>query len=224
MPISSTNSGSDRVRVAIIDDHPLFRDGVVATLSADKTLDVVGQGATADQAIQISQDILPDVLLLDISIPGGGIEAMREIARLCPYVKVVMLTASENEKHVSDALEAGARGYILKGVGAQELIRTVHAVNQGDSYVTPQLAARLLSMMKSPHAAPASGNELPALTRREEQILDSVAVGKTNKEIARILNISEKTVKHYMTNIMHKLQVRNRVEAALMAKRKPQDA
>ena len=223
MPISSTNPGSDKVRVAIIDDHPLFRDGVVATLNADKTLEVVGQGATAEQAVQISQDILPDVLLLDISIPGGGIEAMREIARLCPYVKVVMLTASENEKHVSDALEAGARGYILKGVGAQELIRTVHAVNQGDSYVTPQLAARLLSMMKSPQAAPASGNDLPALTRREEQILDSVAVGKTNKEIARILNISEKTVKHYMTNIMHKLQVRNRVEAALIAKRKPSE-
>ena len=220
MQTSSNNSGSDKVRIAIIDDHPLFRDGVAATLAADKTLEVVGQGATAEQAIQISQDILPDVLLLDISIPGGGIEAMREIARLCPYVKVVMLTASENEKHVSDALEAGARGYILKGVGAQELIRTVHAVNQGDSYVTPQLAARLLTMMKSSQATPAAGNDLPALTRREEQILDSVAVGKTNKEIARILNISEKTVKHYMTNIMHKLQVRNRVEAALIVKRK----
>ncbi len=220
MQTSSNIIGSDKVRIAVIDDHPLFRDGVVATLGADKTLEVVGQGATAEQAIQISQDILPDVLLLDISIPGGGIEAMREIARLCPYVKVVMLTASENEKHVSDALEAGARGYILKGVGAQELIRTVHAVNQGDSYVTPQLAARLLTMMKSTQATPAAANDLPALTRREEQILDSVAVGKTNKEIARILNISEKTVKHYMTNIMHKLQVRNRVEAALVAKRK----
>ena len=220
MQTTSQNPGTDRVRVAIIDDHPLFRDGVSATLRADKTLEVVGHGGTADQAVQISQDILPDVLLLDISIPGGGIEAMREIARLCPIVKVIMLTASENEKHVSDALEAGARGYILKGVGAQELIRTVHAVNQGDSYVTPQLAARLLTLMKAPQAAPASANDLPALTRREEQILDSVAVGKTNKEIARVLNISEKTVKHYMTNIMHKLQVRNRVEAALVVKRK----
>jgi two-component system nitrate/nitrite response regulator NarL len=212
---------AERLRVAVIDDHPLFREGVAATLGADRSMEVVGQGATADEAIQIAQDLLPDVLLLDISLPGGGIEAMREIARLCPYIKVVILTASENEKHVSDALEAGARGYVLKGVGAQELMRTIHAVHQGESYVTPQLAARLLTMMKAPpqHAPPAEA-DMPALTRREEQILDAVAEGKTNKEIARLLNISEKTVKHYMTNIMHKLQVRNRVEAALVVKRK----
>lgn len=221
MSATPNNSAAEKVRVAIIDDHPLFRDGVVATLCADKSIEVVGQGATADQAIQISQDVLPDVLLLDISIPGGGIEATREIARLCPYIKVVMLTASENEKHVSDALEAGARGYILKGVGAQELVRTIHAVNNGESYVTPQLAARLLTMLKAPQSPPSMDADLPALTRREEQILDAVAEGKTNKEIARLLNISEKTVKHYMTNIMHKLQVRNRVEAALIVKRKP---
>jgi DNA-binding NarL/FixJ family response regulator len=210
----------ERLRIAVIDDHPLFREGVAATLGADRSIDVVGQGATADDAIQIAQDLLPDVLLLDISLPGGGIEAMREIARLCPYIKVVILTASENEKHVSDALEAGARGYVLKGVGAQELMRTIHAVQQGESYVTPQLAARLLTMMKAPQHAPPAESDMPALTRREEQILDAVAEGKTNKEIARLLNISEKTVKHYMTNIMHKLQVRNRVEAALVVKRK----
>jgi DNA-binding NarL/FixJ family response regulator len=212
--------GQERVRVAIIDDHPLFREGVVATLGADPTIELVGQGATADQAVQVSQDMLPDVLLLDISLPGGGIEATREVARLCPYIKVVMLTASENEKHVSDALEAGARGYVLKGVGSQELVRTIHAVHNGESYVTPQLAARLLTMMKAPQTTPSAEADLPALTRREEQILDAVSEGKTNKEIARLLAISEKTVKHYMTNIMHKLQVRNRVEAALIVKRK----
>lgn len=221
MPTAAANSGTERLRVAIIDDHPLFRDGVVATLGADPALEIVGQGATADDAIQISQDVLPDVLLLDISLPGGGIEATREIARLCPYIKIVILTASENEKHVSDALEAGARGYVLKGVGSQELVRTIRAVYSGESYVTPQLAARLLAMMKSPLMAPsASDAEMPSLTRREEQILDAVAEGMTNKEIARLLTISEKTVKHYMTNIMHKLQVRNRVEAALVVKRK----
>lgn len=208
------------VRLAVVDDHPLFREGVVASLSVDKSLDIVGQGGTAEQAVQISQDLLPDVLLLDISIPGDGIFAMREISRLCPFVKVIMLTASEDEQNVSAALEAGARGYILKGVGSQELLRTVHAVNNGESYVTPQLAARLLTMMRAPKEAVSVNEDLPGLTRREEQILDSVAEGKTNKEIARILKISEKTVKHYMTNIMHKLQVRNRVEAALMAKRK----
>ncbi|MEQ1653940.1 MAG: response regulator transcription factor [Hyphomicrobium sp.] len=209
------------MRIAIVDDHPLFRDGVVLTLGTDATLELVGQGSTAEQAIQIAQDILPDVLLLDISLPGGGIEATREIARLCPYIKVIMLTASENEEHVSSALEAGARGYILKGIGAAELIRTVHAVHEGESYVSPQLAARLLTTMRPRAPAPVAADDpLPSLTRREEQILDAVANGKTNKEVAKQLNISEKTVKHYMTNIMHKLQVRNRVEAALVAKKK----
>ncbi|MGL4397000.1 MAG: LuxR C-terminal-related transcriptional regulator [Hyphomicrobium sp.] len=211
---------SDQIRLAVIDDHPLFREGVIAILQHEPSMDVIGQGATAEQAIQLSQDLLPDILLLDINIPGGGIEATQEIARLCPFVKVIMLTASENEQHVSAALEAGARGYVLKGIGAQELVRTIHAVHLGESYVTPQLAARLLTMMKKPASPIAAEADLPGLTRREEEILDGVAGGRTNKEIARTLNISEKTVKHYMTNIMHKLQVRNRVEAALMARKK----
>jgi two-component system, NarL family, nitrate/nitrite response regulator NarL len=210
----------NRLRVAIVDDHPMFRDGVAMTLTADPEIEVVGQGSSAEHAIQIAQDILPDVLLLDISLPGGGIQAAREISRLFPYIKVIMLTASENEEHVSGALEAGARGYILKGIGATELLRTVHAVHQGESYVSPQLAARLLTTMRNRPPEPAHEDPLPSLTRREEQILDAVANGKTNKEVAKLLNISEKTVKHYMTNIMHKLQVRNRVEAALMVKKK----
>jgi two-component system, NarL family, nitrate/nitrite response regulator NarL len=221
LTVQSTLQSNDKLRIAIVDDHPLFREGVAATLNNDKALEVIGQGGNAEQAIQIALDLLPDVLLLDISLPGGGIEATREIVRLCPYVKVIMLTASENEQHVSSALEAGARGYILKGIGAAELIRTIHAIQGGEHYVTPQLAARLLSIMKKPAAStlPAA-DALPDLTKREEQILDGVAEGKTNKEIARVLNISEKTVKHYMTNIMHKLQVRNRVEAALVVRKK----
>ena len=218
---SVTSPSGNRLRIAIVDDHPMFRDGVAVTLASDTMIELVGQGSTAEHAIQIAQDILPDVLLLDISLPGGGIQATREIARLFPYIKVIMLTASENEEHVSGALEAGARGYILKGIGAAELLRTVHAVNNGESYVSPQLAARLLTTMRNRPPAPAVEDPLPSLTKREEQILDAVANGRTNKEVANQLNISEKTVKHYMTNIMHKLQVRNRVEAALMAKKKP---
>ncbi len=220
MTIQSTVQSTDKLRIAIVDDHPLFREGVAATLNNDSALEVIGQGENAEQAIQIALDLLPDVFLLDISLPGGGIEATREIVRQCPYIKVIMLTASENEQHVSSALEAGARGYILKGIGATELIRTIHAIHGGEHYVTPQLAARLLSIMKKSPTAPPAGSALPDLTKREEQILDGVAEGKTNKEIARIHNISEKTVKHYMTNIMHKLQVRNRVEAALVVRRK----
>ena len=217
---SAAGNAPNAVRIAIVDDHPLFRDGVVHTLSRDKSIELVGQGSTAEHAIQIAQDVLPDILLLDISLPGGGIEAACEISRLFPYIKVIMLTASENEDHVSGALDAGARGYILKGIGAAELVRTIHSVHSGESYVSPQLAVRVLTAMKTRNNAQAVDDALPSLTKREEQILDAVSQGKTNKEVANALEISEKTVKHYMTNIMHKLQVRNRVEAALMVKRK----
>jgi two-component system, NarL family, nitrate/nitrite response regulator NarL len=209
----------ENIRIAIVDDHPLFREGVVAALRSCKSFDVIAQGSNSEQAVTIAQEQLPDVLLLDINLPGGGIEATKEIARLCPYVKVIMLTASESQDHVSAALEGGARGYILKGIGIEDLVRTIHAIYQGESYVTPQLAARLLNVMKHPSAQTPVQDQLPSLTKREEEILDGVATGKTNKEIARLLDISEKTVKHYMTNIMHKLQVRNRVEAALVVKR-----
>lgn len=147
-------------------------------------------------------------------------DAMRRIAQQCPFVKIVMLTASEDEQHVSSALEAGARGYVLKGIGTNDLLSTLNAVYAGDSYVTPQLAARVLALMKKKPESIETA--LPSLTPREEEILDRVSAGRTNKEIARDLALSEKTIKHYMTNIMHKLQVRNRVEAALATRRKSQ--
>jgi DNA-binding NarL/FixJ family response regulator len=207
---------ADKIRIAVVDDHPLFRDGVALTLSRDKGFEVVGQGGSGDQALRIAEDVLPDVMLLDINLPGGGIETVGRLAAVSPVTKVVMLTASENEEHVSAALEAGAVGYVLKGIGAQELMRTIQAIHAGETYVTPALAARLLTRMKARTAPPAKAEIDPVgLTQREEEILDCVANGRTNKEIARELKLSEKTVKHYMTNIMHKLQVRNRVEAAL---------
>src|SRR5262245_49098920 len=206
---------TDRLRVAIIDDHPLFREGVVHTLRSARVLDVVGEGGTADDAVRIATDELPDIVLLDVSMPGGGIEAARSIARVCPIVKMIMLTVSESEQDVAQALEAGAKGYVLKGTSGSDLIKTMFAVSRGESYVTPGLAARLLThAKKQPETARAP--ELPELTERESQILAQVARGFTNKEIARTLTLSEKTVKHHMTNVMQKLRVRNRVEAAMV--------
>jgi two-component system nitrate/nitrite response regulator NarL len=206
--------GDHRLRVGIIDDHPLFREGVVHTLRSAHVLDVVGEGGTAEDAVRIAKEELPDILLLDVSMPGGGIEAARSIARVCPVVKMIMLTVSENEDDVAQALEAGAKGYVLKGTSGPELLKTMFAISRGESYVTPGLAARLLThaIRQEPARAPA----LPELTEREAQILAQVARGLTNKEIARDLSLSEKTVKHHMTNVMQKLQVRNRVEAAMM--------
>jgi DNA-binding NarL/FixJ family response regulator len=205
---------SDRLRVAIIDDHPLFREGVVHTLRSARVLDVVGEGGTAEDAVRIARQELPDIVLLDVSMPGGGIEAARSIARVCPIVKTIVLTVSESEQDVAQALEAGVKGYVLKGTSGSELLKTMYAISRGESYVTPGLAARLLTQVKRQEQA--QGAALPELTEREGQILAQVARGLTNKEIARTLSLSEKTVKHHMTNIMQKLQVRNRVEAAMV--------
>jgi DNA-binding NarL/FixJ family response regulator len=158
---------------------------------------------------------LPDIVLLDVSLPGGGMEAARAIVKACPVVKIIMLTVSESEEHVQQAMAAGVHGYVLKGTSGPELINTLRAVARGEYYVTPTFAARILAHTRRPPKAPPRDDGNGDLTKREEQILNRVADGLTNKEIAGALQISEKTVKHYMTNILQKLQVRNRVEAAM---------
>ncbi len=211
---------SDRIQVAVVDDHPLFREGVANTLAASPYIEVVGQGETAEDAIRLAGDLLPDILLLDISMKGGGINAAREISAAYPVVKLVMLTVSEREEDVAASLKAGARGYILKGVTARDLVTAVQSIHAGESYVTPTLAANLLLEWQEGQG----GTDIPTtpldeLTERERQILELLATGCSNKEIARDLDLREKTVKHYMTNILQKLQVRNRVEAALIAQK-----
>lgn len=211
---------SDKIHVAAVDDHPLFREGVIQTLHAAPDMELVGHGTTAEDALRLAQGLLPDIILLDISIPGGGIHAAQTIAAACPVIKIVMLTVSEEEEDVLAALKAGARAYILKGTPARELVSILQAVHAGEVYVTPGLAASLLLEMRG--AVPESQippGPLDELTDRERQILERVATGCSNKEIAYELHLSEKTVKHYMTNILQKLQVRNRVEAALLAQK-----
>jgi two-component system, NarL family, nitrate/nitrite response regulator NarL len=208
-----------QIRVVVVDDHPMFRGGVVQTLKTCDMFEVVGEGATAKEAIQLAKDISPDLMLLDITLPGCGLQAAAAIAQLYPAVQIVMLTASEAEENVNAALETGAKGYILKGTSGPELIRIAQAVCSGDSYVTPTLAVKLLAQLR--HKKQKQDDEgISELTSREEEVLDHVSRGLTNKEIARELALSEKTVKHYMTIIMQKLQVRNRVEAVLHGRRR----
>jgi two-component system, NarL family, nitrate/nitrite response regulator NarL len=203
---------NDLITVGIVDDHPLLREGVAHTLSQSGKFSVVGTGEKAADALRIAHDFLPEIMLLDINMPGGGIDVARQLAAQYPITKIVMLTISENQEHVGEAMEAGARGYILKGISARDLVETLLAVEKGQYYVTPQLAARLL---RQPTRNSPALSKLDELTHRETEILGNVAKGLTNKEIARTLSLSEKTVKHYMTNVMQKLQVRNRVEAVL---------
>ena len=208
---------SNQTKIVLVDDHPLFRDGVARTLESDPAFDVVGQGATADDAFRLVGEHLPEVVLLDISMPGGGIDAAGRISLGFPAVKIIMLTVSENDEDVIAALRAGARAYILKGVSGPDLMGIIKGVCEGGSYVSPNLAARLLVEMQHKGDRSKSNDPLDALTAREEQILRLIARGLSNKEIGGDLSIKEKTVKHYVTNILQKLQVRNRVEAALMA-------
>lgn len=206
------------IRIVIVDDHPLFLDGVAVTLSAVPRLEVVGKGRSKEEAISLSQAHRPHVMLLDISMPGNGLTALKEIVRHSPDTRVVMLSVSESEEHVSKAFDLGAMGYVTKGASSSELVGAVMLVAENKPYVSPSVAGATFMKMRQSKARK-NGEEPKRLSWREDQILELVSQGMTNKEVSNALKISEKTVKHYMTAIMEKLQVRNRVEAAVAVHR-----
>ena len=207
---------SEAIQIVVADDHPLLREGVVLSLVESGGFVVVGQAGNAEEAVSKVEAHMPDIVLLDVSMPGSGLKAAATISARFPAIKIVMLTISEADDDLLEALRAGARGYVLKGVSAAELIEVLQGVATGGSYVPPALAARVLASMQG--RGPREVPEAEALAPREAEILRLVATGRSNKEIARELDLQEKTVKHYMTNILQKLQVRNRVEAALKAR------
>jgi DNA-binding NarL/FixJ family response regulator len=208
---------ADSIRIVVADDHPLFRAGVAQSLGREPDMTIVGQAGSGEEAFESASECLPDVVLLDITMPGeGGIAAARRITSAWPIIRVIMLTVSEDQDTLLNALKAGARGYVLKGVSARDLANAVRTVAAGDVYISPMLAGSLLFEM-------AYDNELDpinSLTEREHDILELVAKGLTNREIGEQLNLAEKTIKHYMTNVLQKLQVRSRVEAALLAQKR----
>jgi DNA-binding NarL/FixJ family response regulator len=205
---------STSIRIAIADDHPLFREGVARSLGEIGGFELVGEGASAEDAERLVRASTPDILLLDISMPGGGLNALASILSAMPEQKVVMLTVSETNADVAQALKAGARGYVLKGVGSKALAEILRDVANGQSYVSPSLSARLLSDLLQPTGS--KPDPLAQLTGREAEILKLVAEGLSNKEVAARLSLQEKTVKHHMTRVLAKLNVRNRTEAALL--------
>lgn len=205
------------IRIAVVDDHPMLRAGVIQTLRDEPDFEVVGEGGSADDAVAIAVREMPDVMLIDMNMPGSGLTAVEQISEHCPAVKLIVLTVREDHDAVTDALQRGARGYVLKGVGAREMISIVREIRGGGSYVSPSLAAKLLERFNQlPDSANSkAAQSLRSLTAREEEILRLIAKGMSNKEIGNELELKEKTVKHYVTNILAKLQLRNRVEAAL---------
>lgn len=215
---------NEPIRIGIVDDHPLFREGVVRTLQAEADFEIIGQAMDAAQAIGLGADKRPNVMLLDMKIPGGGgLNAARAILEAAPEVKIIVLTASDTAQDVLEALNVGVRGYILKGVSGEELVNVVRVVHAGETYVTPTLAASLLVDRSRAHKQESPARPLDELTAREHEILTQVAAGLSNKEIAHRLVLSEQTIKHYVTNIFQKLQVRNRVEAALLVRSREPD-
>ncbi|HEF4758153.1 TPA: response regulator transcription factor [Pseudomonas putida] len=203
------------IRIGIVDDHPLLREGVANTLKKRLDLHVVEQGANAEDARDIAQRMLPDVMLMDVNMPGDVFAAVRFISTQLPDVKVLMLTVSESEDDAFSALEAGARGYVLKGVSGPELVLAIRSVAKGETFITPEVANKLQSHIKENEAE----TQTLELSRREEQVIREVSVGLTNKEVALKLSISEQTVKNHMNSLMQKLHVRNRVEAVTALRR-----
>lgn len=209
---------ANMIRIAIVDDHPMLREGIVHTFRREADFEVVGEGQSANDAVDIAERLLPEVMLIDINMPGGGLNALRRISETCPAIAVLVITVRDDEETVGDALRIGARGYVLKGIGGGELVRTVRAIHQGEIYITPTLAARILTAELGPMSPEREQRKrMSELNVREGQILRLIAKGKSNKQIASELDLSEKTIKHYVTNILQKLQVSNRVEAAVMA-------
>ena len=204
------------IRVLVADDHPIYRDGLARTLADAGEIEVVGTAGDGEEAVRQVQALRPDLVLLDISMPkGGGMGALERIMAMEAPPRVAMITASEEEGDLMQALKGGAVGYVLKGIGADDLVAVVRDLAAGRTYVSPGLAGRVLTALRArPTAAPV--DPLSVLSKREEDILSLVAQGKSNKEVGRLLDLQEKTVKHYMTSILQKLHLRNRVEAALL--------
>ncbi|MEK1889394.1 MAG: response regulator transcription factor [Phyllobacterium sp.] len=211
------------LRIAVIDDHPLFREGVTRSLGEINGFQIVGEGCTKDDAIRIARDHRPDLILMDISMPGGGLDAISPILEHFPDQKIIMLTVSERSDDVTKALNSGAKAYVLKGVGSRALAEIIRAVASGEGYVSPTLSARMLSDLSSISNAPNETDPISELSSREYEVLDLAAAGLSNKRIALKLDIHEKTVKHHMGRIFAKLNVTNRTEAAMALRDAGQD-
>lgn len=211
------------MRVLVVDDHPLFREGIVSLLSA-RHVDVVGEAGDGLEGVVKAEALRPDVVLMDIRMPGmGGLEATRLLKQRLPDMKIVILTISDDDEDLFEAIKSGADGYLLKDVESDEFFRLLNGVPAGEPAVTPPLAVKILrEFARSRSAAPASATEIveEELTPREREVLEALAGGATNKEIAQALYIAESTVKYHVTNIMDKLHFRTRGQAIAYATRR----
>lgn len=206
------------LRVVIADDHTLFREGVAALIASAPGLELVGESATGEAAVALAADLQPDVVVMDIRMPGlSGVEAARLITTASPHIGVLMLTMFEDDHLVFAALRAGARGYLLKDANREEVLRAIRAVGSGEAIFSASIAGRFIEYFSELRQAPAP-TAFPDLTDREREVLTLVAGGARNPAIARTLGISSKTVRNHLSNILSKLQVEDRTQAILKAR------
>jgi two-component system, NarL family, response regulator DevR len=206
-----------RTRILLVDDHAIVRLGLMTLLNDQPDMHVEGEASTASEAIRAVEALKPDVVLMDIRLPGeGGIEATRQVTTRFPKSKVVMLTSFADDELVMRAINAGAVGYVLKQVGNEELLRAIRAAARGESLLDPSTTSRLLSRVREAERKD-DQDAFRELSDREMDVLSHLARGKTNAEIGRLLNLSEKTVGNYIGNIFGKLELKNRIELAAYA-------
>lgn len=204
--------------LALFDDHPVLLRGLAAILSECREFNVVGTGSCASDALSVATARNVDVAIVDLGMPGNVFEAIQSLRATSPDTKILVFTASVAIDHAVRALEAGAHGYVLKGGTIDELTDAIHAVMKGDTYLTQSFAVKVISALRNASARKAA-LQAARLSLREEQVVRLLLRGKTNREIADSLAISEKTVKHYMSILMQKLHARNRIEVVLAAQK-----
>jgi DNA-binding NarL/FixJ family response regulator len=203
-----------RITVLLVDDHDVVRLGVRALLSREDGIEIVGEAATAEDAVALAIQLRPAVVLMDVRLPDrSGVDACREIRSADPGIKVVMLTSHADEEAVLNAIMAGASGYVLKQISSKEVLRAIETVAAGQSLLDPQVTLKVMEMMTRRARAPVDDRTVP-LSPQEEKVLSLVAEGLTNKEIARELGLSDKTVKNYVSHVLEKLNLSRRAEAA----------
>jgi len=206
----------DSLRILIADDHPLFRKGMRTLLTATADTEVIGEATTGQEVIELAATLQPDVILMDLQMPGvNGIEATRQILQTSPHIRILVITLFEDDASVFSALRAGARGYVLKDAREEEMLRAIRSVGSGEAIFSPTIATRLMDFFSAPQTA-VPKEIFPTLTERE--ILQWIARGSSNSEIARELVLSVKTVNNYVSNIFSKLQVADRAQAIIRAR------
>ena len=206
------------IRLLIVDNHTLFRQGLVSLLQSEPGYDVIGEASSGEDSLQIVPELTPDVILMDVKMPGiGGVEATRRLLETNPEERILMLTVSEEEENLFAAIQAGALGYLLKNADASELLEAIHRIHTGEAMISPAMTFRLLQALKS-GGIPAPLSELP-LTSREQDVFQLLARGASNRQIAKTLMITENTVKTHVRNILEKLELHSRNEVAAYARR-----